>query len=246
MKLSIWFLTLIASLNLKAQVPAGVFTELAKFTTNQGSVLPESYRLALPDLIQNLTSDSEKKLLSQKNCTSETEVSFIDKLTNSSDEVVKQFEAGFVKIDSTFCFPQIDADLILRKSNEPAFRRKAFSTIIRVFSKDGLSCEHTEAPTIGSSNYCYLIDTHYGSAYSSVQSYNVWNDSFEKFGSQVFFRSIFESTRQVDQKTQYHVITYLRADKLNAVQRFFAKSFIANTQSQVMQKIKEELFSSSN
>ena len=232
---------LFIALNAGAELQDGVYSELSQFVGKNGETLPSAYIKGLPEVIESLTQASEKKILAQTQCKNQIEVTYINSLTNSNIDLINQFESGFVKIDSSFCFPSVDTEQLLKKSNDPVFRKSAFSTISQVYLKDGLNCETTNAPTIGSSNYCYQLLSNFSPTYSTIQSYNVWNDPSQKFDSPVYFRSVFESARQVGQNTQYHLVTYVRANKLNTVQKFFARSFISNTQSEVMMKLLEEL-----
>lgn len=240
MKLFIFILSVTLVYKANAQIPPGVYSELSKFS-DSNEPLSDTYIQSLPEILKSMTENSEKKLLANSTCENRIEVAFVNSITNSNIEAIKQFESGFVKIDSTYCFPLIETALLLKKSNDPVFRKAAFSTVVRVFSKDNLFCEVTDAPTIGTSNYCYELKTNFSATYSSIQGYNVFNDSDSRFNSPVYFRSIFESARQIGQNTQYHLVTYVRANKLNSVQKFFAKPFIIRTQNEVMLKLQKEL-----
>jgi hypothetical protein len=243
MKLTFLF-TLLLSIQSWAVGTDEIAFELSKFVSNQNEHLPSEYALQLTQLIEKKTQADEKAKFddnSIRNCTDQIEITYMNSLTNSSSQSVQEFEAGFVKIDASLCFPKVSTELVLKTSNNLEFRKRSFKTIQTTYAKGELNCEITDAPTIGLSNYCYRMIPKYSENYSTLQSYNVWNDSDLKYDSPVFFRSVFESARQIQDQTMYHIVSYVRANKLSSFQKLFAKSFIMNSQKMVFKKLKEEL-----
>lgn len=226
-----------------AKPPAEVFSELLKFKSESGESLPAGYISTFPNRIENAANTTQRKALqlALQNCEDQVNVNFNNSISNNPESSIELFEEGLIRVETIACFKNIPADTLLLKSNDLAFRTKAFPTIVRTYRRGNLFCEVTSAPTIGESNYCSDITMQLSPNKALAQSYNVWNDPSPQYKSVVYFRLIQEAAETRGPLTVYHVISFIRVDKLNAIQKFFAKGYIAETQEKVVQMLRDEL-----
>ncbi len=227
------------SFDIMAQsIPTGVYTELAQF---QG--LSADYIQQLPKIINSAMRQNEvtyhKNLKST--CVPRFDVQYINQITKSADQVVNDFESGFISLEVTFCFMNTASEKVLALFFDRQFQADNVSTIKQSYVKDNTICEKTYVPTIGDSHYCYTEQSFAQADYILGFTFNVWNDSVQNANAPVYFREVMASAAQTQNMTRLHMQTYVRGPKLNFFQKAFAKDAISSEQKSVYEKMKQRL-----
>ncbi len=227
----------------QADIPPGVYTGLQKFAVNK-TTLPSVYVRRLPELLHNQLIKSDNSFVSENSgqCVEWTHVEFINSLTSSTEPIINEFEAGFVKVETAHCLARTSPEKVLAILNSVEFKRKAFSkTVISVEQKDANTiCEISSAPTLGESHYCYKNYYDHNSE-GDLQLISM-NDSFElnaKYQSGVYFRESIISAHAIGNNVLVHSINLARGPRLNTFQKLFAKSFISTTESEFFTYLSE-------
>lgn len=236
----IWFLglALLSQQGFSQTIPTGVYSELAKFPG-----LTEAYIQKFPGHIAQSLAEKEKSYLKsiQSSCQPKVDVQYITTLTDSKSSAAKDFESGFISIDTTFCFQGASPEKVIELYSAPEFQQSSVSTINESVRKGDLVCEKTTAPTIGNSHYCYNQEIQKNQNYIISFSFNVWNDILENADAPVYFREVVVSATQIQNNTQFHLQTLVRGPKLGFFQKIFAKGAIESEQQSVYEKMKQRL-----
>lgn len=236
------FLIFLISFSAQAEIPTGVFTELMKFTTDQGQTLPTDYIQNFPIMVEQAV-EARQKEMDSTNCRPMISVSLDHSITEEKDSVIRLFEDGLIRIEVVACLPKSDSQIVLSILADPVFRKNVISTIQETYQqKNGDFCEVTKAPTIGKSNYCFENQSYLSPNFSKVKSYNIWNsDQSKDYDSPVYYRGIFETATQKENQTVYHMISYIRSTKLTSLQKFFANGHIVSMQETILQRLEMSL-----
>lgn len=226
------------------EIPNGVYSGVSQFVW-QNQQLPEAYVRKIPQTIHNLLISAEHdfNLQNSNHCVELTNVQYIKNFQNSTDPTISEFESSFLRIEVARCFENTTAAKVLSTLNSLDFKRKAFSTVTSVVASGvGATCETSSAPSLGDSHYCYkdfLDQTR--PQYLQLFSFNDWFEITNQFQAPVYFRESLVTTQQIGSQVLLHSVTYARGPRLSAIQRLFAKSFIANTQTTVFNTLADEL-----
>ena len=232
------FLILISSQVFSQAMPAGVYTELAKFPG-----LAADYVQQLPKIINDQLMKKEdayhKNLKST--CNPRFDVQYVSNLTSPQDAAARDFESAFIGIDATLCFVNTSVEKVIALFSDREFQASSVSTIKSSYKNGDLICEKTSAPTIGQSHYCYNQQSFAQPEYILGFSFNVWNDSVQNANAPVYFREVMVSANQTGTVTEFHLQTLVRGPKLNFFQKAFAKGAISSEQQSVYEKMKQRL-----
>lgn len=226
------------------EIPLGVFSGVSQFTW-QNQRLSETYVKQIPQTIHNLLINSEKKFDVQNSsaCVDLTNVQYIKEFQSSTDPIINEFESSFLRIEVARCFANTTASKALGTLNSLEFKRKAFSTVTSVVANGpNTICETSSAPSLGDSHYCYkdFLDQS-KTQYLQLFSFNDWFEITNQYQAPVYFRESLVTAKQVGNQVLLHSVTYARGPRLSAIQRLFAKSFIANAQNTVFNTLADEL-----
>jgi hypothetical protein len=226
----------------QADIPDGVYAELAKFSMD-GKTLPADYIQNFPKQIERLSIESEHSILkSTAECIPDVSIQTRLIVTPSVDPIVREFEEGLIRIEATACLPLVNANVILSNLTAPVFRKTVIKTIQQIYTRDGMDCEITNAPGFGRSNYCSVNQLELRSDLSLARNFNAWNDEdLVKYTVPVYYRSVFEASAQTNDHTVYHMITYIRATKPTPLQKLFIPGFISEIEKSVLTALKESL-----
>ncbi len=177
-------------------------------------------------------------------CADTVEVSFGPRIIGGADAPTQAFESGLVRIEASKCYSNADPSELLRISGQPAFKKAAFPTLKNITTpSENVSWESTSAPPIGQSYYCYTsVDLVKTSERASQVSFLTLNR--RDLSAPVYFREAFVSARKMGNQTLYYVLSYVRSNKLNFVQKQFASRYIEDVQKQVFTKLENSLQSS--
>lgn len=215
--------------------------EIDKFQNSERKFSDLEYSKNLIQIInQNITSSEEMFWKNAHPSQADLiRVDFINALTETTDPLAQDFESGFIRIEASAVFKNKTSENILELINNPQFRLEAFSTLTESKFVNNLICEKTIAPTIGKSNYCYILKKEkIDKDFYKYVSMNISNADIANYNAPVYYRTISETAQQVGPDTIYHVITYVRGPKLSKFQKFFATGAIENTQRKTFQFLK--------
>ncbi len=232
------FLELMFSQTFAQTIPAGVYTELAKFPN-----LTADYVKLLPKAVNDQFMQKEEAYHKniKSTCLPRIDVQYVSNLTSPQDAAALDFESAFIGIDATLCFVNTSVEKVIALFGDREFQASSVSTIKSSYKNGDLICEKTSAPTIGNSHYCYNQQSFVQPDYILGFSFNVWNDSVQNANAPVYFREVMVSANQTGTVTEFHLQTLVRGPKLNFFQKAFAKGAISSEQQSVYEKMKQRL-----
>ncbi len=226
------------------EIPSGVYLGISQYSS-QSQHLPDDYIRQIPQTIHNLLIASENIFANQttNSCVDKTDVQYVNQFQATNNPVVNDFESGFLRIEVARCFANTTAAKVLSVMQSPEFKKKAFSTVTSIVANGAnATCETASAPMLGASHYCYkdFLDQA-NTDYLQLFTFNDWFEYTPQFQVSVYFRESLLTAKQLATRVQLHSVTYGRGPKLTAIQRLFAKSFIAKSQTDVFNVLAADL-----
>lgn len=227
----------------KLSIPKGVFSELEKFSIGDQK-LPADYVSSLPTMIHQKMMSRSTEVLSQlsQNCSNKVKVSFPGKMTAVDNAVIQSFESSLSIVEVQYCFNSIKPSKIVSHFADPAFQKRAISTIKSYEIKSEETCQKSSVLSVGTSDYCFKAYSDLQDQSAAIVSFNTWNESTLKANAPIYFREVLVSSKKINDKmTAFHFIAYVRGPNLSGLQKTFGKGFVEQEQNNLIEKAKAEL-----